>query len=656
MEPLVLQDIKRSPAKFESHTIVVVGDIAFDRTFRCKSSPEGAHARHGAEEIFDIEPQPDGDDFGAVGSSNNTALFCRSFGVRAYLFTAIGPDDEGNRVRQLLSKDDECLTLTSMQTVTRMRFFVYNSSADSYVMKYRMDKDPAADLCYAEASRLITEPGVIQRLRERLESCDGVLLNDTEKGFLSPKVVDTIGQIIRHANEHRTQGGCRPIIVVVDPKKDWGKFVGFPLDVLKPNAPEASGAASLSAAKDSPSTEAIRKVAERLFEKYGAAFPRIVITLGRNGAAILEGRNGLGQVTHYPGFRRSEEGSPFHVATHCGDMFASALLLALVGGYTLGDAVNFANLVGSVQFTKMTGTRVGRDDLLCIRPEDAPVDQPVAIADVCDEKEKLVQAILDEVGAEINLDRGLLRVNNRKSKFVAGPAFQRILLSRLVPELKSGRLIFLSGETRTGKGEFVRHLNVVFDAFVYETDVLPARNVLDKSGELDRLLSDVRQRGAPCLVLDEIQSATSTEELWSRYQKVGETNEPFCLILAGHFTAQLDDLRQRAGSGYFEFPPYRDSARRGDIPYLVAEWLLRKSPGTRKIRLHAMRELLRCDYHVETLGGAKNYAALEAVLKASTRDCDETLTWEKLDLSPVEGTKGARPAIEDREISIRGLT
>ena len=59
--------------------------------------------------------------------------------------------------------------------------------------------------------------------------CDGVLLNDTEKGFLSPKVIETIGQIIRDANERRTQAGRRPIIVVVDPKKDWDKFLGFPL-------------------------------------------------------------------------------------------------------------------------------------------------------------------------------------------------------------------------------------------------------------------------------------------------------------------------------------------------------------------------------------------------------------------------------------------
>jgi len=59
MEPLVLQDIKKFPAKFELYTVVVVGDIAFDRTFRCKRAPEAAHAHHGAEEIFDIEPQPD---------------------------------------------------------------------------------------------------------------------------------------------------------------------------------------------------------------------------------------------------------------------------------------------------------------------------------------------------------------------------------------------------------------------------------------------------------------------------------------------------------------------------------------------------------------------------------------------------------------------
>lgn len=367
MEPLVLEDIRKCPAKFESLTVVVIGDIAFDRTFLCKRAPQGAHAYHAAEAIFDIEAQPNGDDFGAVGSANNTALFCRSFGVKVYLFTAIGPDDEGSRVLQLLSKDDECLILTAMQTVTRMRFFVYNTSDDSYQFKYRMDKDPAADLCYEEASRRIGEPNAIRLLRERLASCDGVLINDTEKGFLSPKVIETIGQIIREENELRTQAGRRPITVVVDPKKDWRKFEGFPLDVLKPNAREAASAADLPETGDNPSTEVISRILARLSDNYGAAFPNIVVTLGPNGAAALESRDGLREVKHYPGFSPGESVGKFHVATHCGDMFASALLLALVGGYNLSDAVVFANLVGSVQFTNKTGTKVGRSDLLCLQ-------------------------------------------------------------------------------------------------------------------------------------------------------------------------------------------------------------------------------------------------------------------------------------------------
>lgn len=80
---------------FSNLTAVVIGDLAFDHSYRCKASQPGFGARHSNEEMFDIEP--DGDDGGTVGGVCNTMMFLRALGVAVSLLTCVGSDLEGKR-------------------------------------------------------------------------------------------------------------------------------------------------------------------------------------------------------------------------------------------------------------------------------------------------------------------------------------------------------------------------------------------------------------------------------------------------------------------------------------------------------------------------------------------------------------------------------
>ena len=53
--------------------ILVLGDIALDRSFICDAAPPGFHAVHAGEAIFDV--RSGGDDYGTIGSAYNTCLF-----------------------------------------------------------------------------------------------------------------------------------------------------------------------------------------------------------------------------------------------------------------------------------------------------------------------------------------------------------------------------------------------------------------------------------------------------------------------------------------------------------------------------------------------------------------------------------------------------
>ncbi len=299
----ILNQLRDAPSFFADKgiKIVAIGDIALDRTFLCHTPAPGSHNIGAGEEIFDIER----DNHGSVGSANCTVLFCKSLGTRSLLVTMIGDDDEGNQVQQLLMRDgieNRCLVLSGVQTVTKWRFLLQNGPSGDYEFRFRADKDPEERDSYALAEEAIREPGFLDWLRDELIESDGILLNDTEKGFLSRSVVASFGTAIREANADRAQRGLTQLLVAVDPKRDWEKFRGLPIDVLMPNEREAALQVGMSDAHDFGADASLIALAERLYSRYGTHFPRIVVTLGRHGAALLEAGSDGAMLYRYPGF------------------------------------------------------------------------------------------------------------------------------------------------------------------------------------------------------------------------------------------------------------------------------------------------------------------------------------------------------------------
>lgn len=347
---------------FTGKRILVVGDIAFDRTIRCIPSPEGRHARHAREQMYDVVPG--GDDFGAVGASNNTCMFCSAVGASTTLVAVTGADPEGERVAAILAREgvtSRLLRLPGIQTVTRVRYFAPREEAGQDEMLYRFDKDPDTAVSSLKALEAIESGDFLEWFEREVEKSDAVLFNDTDKGFLSPAVLEVLRGGIDRVRSGRRDRALTGPLVVVDPKVEWTKYGGLRVDILKPNHVEACKAIGWQVI-DPAKKEDLRALGCELAVRMSDRFPLLVVTCGAHGAIVVQ-RNGRDAIIrHHHGIPAMA--SPDGAATHCGDVFVTSLTLALTVGAHVDDAVDFANYAASVQYGKPAGEKVGLADLV----------------------------------------------------------------------------------------------------------------------------------------------------------------------------------------------------------------------------------------------------------------------------------------------------
>ncbi|MDP4195667.1 MAG: hypothetical protein Q8940_11495 [Bacteroidota bacterium] len=369
----ILSELKLNSDLFTGKRILVIGDIAFDHSYYCRTSQKGFHAHHANELIFDIIPG--GDDYGEVGSACNISLFAKSLKADSFLFTVIGKDPEGQRVKEILKKDqipNKPIEIPGLQTVTRLRFYIFNDILSSYELSYRMDKEPDYEfsyksvISYIQKSRKFTE-----LLQNKIENCDLIILNDTEKGFLSKEFIDMISQFVDLENEKRKKEHFPKIVTIVDPKNNWGKFQSLSDAIIKPNIKETIKELNLDPKELVNKLDInsfLQLIAEKLYEKYNCSVQNYVITLGKDGAAFVNFSENNQNVYWFPAFNlenEKDENKKGNMSAHCGDVFDTALGLALtLENCDIFSAIQFANCAGFLQYSKGNGKKIKLQDLL----------------------------------------------------------------------------------------------------------------------------------------------------------------------------------------------------------------------------------------------------------------------------------------------------
>jgi D-glycero-beta-D-manno-heptose-7-phosphate kinase len=300
---MITENMEKLLQNISGKRVMIIGDIMLDHyTFGSVSriSPE---APVPVVEVIDEQY--------LLGGAGNVARNIVALGGMATMVGLIGDDHDGETLNKLLAKSfiDTALVHDNQRRTTRKtRILAQNQQI------VRVDREHTAPLSKQVVGSLLE---TITRIGQHH---DIVVVSDYGKGVINRTIMDALRSL-------KGKDGARPRLLV-DPKP-----VNYDLyhdvDILTPNAKEASEGAGLSCAW--PSGPA--KVGEALFKRLHCH--DLLITLGAQGMALFEGP---AKASHIPTFARKV----FDV-TGAGDTVIATMALAMAAGAALLDAAVLAN-------------------------------------------------------------------------------------------------------------------------------------------------------------------------------------------------------------------------------------------------------------------------------------------------------------------------
>jgi D-beta-D-heptose 7-phosphate kinase/D-beta-D-heptose 1-phosphate adenosyltransferase len=269
----------------------------------------------------------------ALGGAANVVANVVGLGARCDVVGFVGRDEggdsissalrglDGGEVRALLVERADRPTTTKTRVVARTQQLV------------RFDRECDDDLpddCAAELR---------ERLTEAMRGADALVLEDYNKGVLSPPV-------IRAALELAEAQG---IPVIVDPKfRHIFEYRGA--TVFKPNSFE------LTAALGTPIRPDDDKWLDEARDRFGCE--HLLVTLGEDGMAL---RSAAGSTLRIPAVARE-----VYDVSGAGDTVTACLAVALAAGATIEEAAIIANFAAGIEVGKRGVAIVTPDELRAV--------------------------------------------------------------------------------------------------------------------------------------------------------------------------------------------------------------------------------------------------------------------------------------------------
>jgi rfaE bifunctional protein kinase chain/domain len=294
-------------AKFKELKIAVIGDMMLDCYFRGevkRISPEAPVP------VVEVE-----NEFFRFGGAANVALNLIKLGGNPIAVGVIGDDNYGSIFSSLLAetgiKNDGIIIDKSRPTTAKTRVI-----ADSQHV-VRIDKESKA---YIDKS---IQNKILKFIDSQIKSLDGIILQDYNKGVLTPSIID---KIISIANKNH-------VLITVDPKFN-NFFLYKNVTVFKPNRKEAEDVLGIKIKSDEDISSAGEKLLERLNAKY------VLLTLGEGGIAIFEKNKELKRMPTHARKVADVSGA--------GDTVISTLTMALAAGANIIEASYLANYAGGL--------------------------------------------------------------------------------------------------------------------------------------------------------------------------------------------------------------------------------------------------------------------------------------------------------------------
>jgi rfaE bifunctional protein kinase chain/domain len=299
-----LDELKKS---FDGKRIAVIGDMMLDGYFWGdvkRISPEAPVP------VLEVE-----DEFFRFGGAANVAYNILSLGGIPVPVGVIGEDTYGHIFSSLLKErkinaegifiDKERPTTTKTRVIANNQHIV------------RIDKESKA---YINNN---IEQKILSYLESDLTKLDGIILQDYNKGILTPTLITKIISLANNKN----------ILITVDPKFD-NFFEYKNVTVFKPNRKETETVLGTRIKNDKDVSSAGRNLLRKLNSKY------ILLTLGEGGIAVFEKDD--------KERRMPTKARKVADVSGAGDTVISTLTIGLAAGADIYEACYLANYAAGV--------------------------------------------------------------------------------------------------------------------------------------------------------------------------------------------------------------------------------------------------------------------------------------------------------------------
>jgi D-glycero-beta-D-manno-heptose-7-phosphate kinase len=324
--PLTRDRVLHFIHRMKSSRVVVIGDIMLDRYLigdTERLSPEAPVP------VVTVQER-----HAALGGAANVAANVAAMGAKCLLVGAVGDDGDGAAIRQELAvarlEDRHVITIAGRPTTSKTRIVARSQQI------VRIDDEVDTLVEGADLNRLIAAA------REALADADALLLEDYNKGALTPELILAVMEIAKR----------RGIPVVVDPKyRQFFEYSGA--TVFKPNRRELESA--LGAAVDLQNGNALPEVLTRL------KVDNLLVTLGADGMVLVTKD---GTLTEIPSIARQ-----IYDVSGAGDTVTAWLGTALAAGASVREAAQLANYAAGVEVGKAGVATVSPEEVLAVHEE-----------------------------------------------------------------------------------------------------------------------------------------------------------------------------------------------------------------------------------------------------------------------------------------------
>lgn len=300
-------------SRFKEKKILIFGDVILDRYIFGEVSRISPEAPVPVVRVTKEEFR--------AGGAGNVAANIDGLGAEGIILGITGDDDFSKEISRLKPKNNFIIKSGINNTLVKTRVIAQRQQI------VRIDREERIKITPEIADNIFK---IVQKIKK--EGIDGIIVSDYAKGSLTKEIMENLA----------FAGGSLNIPIIVDPKPpnfDLYKNING----ITPNLKEASRITNKKIEENADAAEAIKYINNTFNTRFS------IITRGSDG--ITAGERGK-EVFHMPAFSHEV----FDV-TGAGDTVVSVLLLSLVSGATLEEAVGLANAAASLVIEKI-GTSI----------------------------------------------------------------------------------------------------------------------------------------------------------------------------------------------------------------------------------------------------------------------------------------------------------